>query len=1337
MKRALKISLLTACGVGAMLLATLFSAFLWSVETESGTHFVWRHARTFLPPSVEIRTLKGRLAGPLEVGGVKITHSTFLLEIDQFELDWHPWRLWNRVLEVESIALHGVRYTHLGSTHIEDGTEKPKKETPPATLPKNIELPFGIAVHIGAASLHDFQFNTATEETSFEIFSAQLKADMDNQALEITSLAVESSLYEVEGNALLHTHADFPLQAELKWQVPVPDYPTLHGNTRINGTLREITISNNIAPPYAIQATVQLTNPVENLAFEGSALLNPLLLQSLHADLPPVTTQIEIRGKGTPGAITFNLDGWAEKPDMGRINTTLAGGFKAGTITIDALKMGVAHQPAQATARGTIELSTSPILDLTLGWEQLQWPLHGDPLLTSPLGALQLSGTWEKLHAALEIAVGDRGSIEGYADREDDVLDIALLWHALQWPLHQPKVKSSTGHITLGGEINAYTFNAQADVAVPDQIEAKFLLQGQGSLEGAQVATIDISTLDGSIAGDAGLRWAPELQGDIHLSGQGLNPAGVLQEWPGKLEFSLSAQGGMDDGTPHVEVENFSTQGHLRDYAVALQGAGSYAEGIATLKRLDLSSGASRVEVSGTLGETLDVQWQIQSKDLDSLLPTATGRLNGAGTLAGPVKEPRITATLSAAGVAYQNYRLNSLSLDADVDVAGKTQSNIVLKANDAHAAGVELQDLLFSAYGTPAAHTLTLEANTSAGGADIVLQGDVNDLGQPEISWNFTLNQAELSYPGLDPWILQHPFAGHISASKATLAQNCWGSGAALLCLNGTRTTHKVEADFTLSNLPFSYLSPYIPPELEVQGNLNGHGLFAQGGESDPFVQIALTTSAVRLLAHTESTEQEKSEVIMEFEPADFRVLMEHGALQAQLEIPLSAPDIIAIKGNISQGQSPLMERALETEITANIDNLDFIADLLPEVQKLSGALSGTMSITGSLAEPLFYGKLTLREGAAELERPGLSLQDIQIELSGTGAKGVRLNAHALSGEGKLNIDATSDFRANADISVKGKNFRVINTLEAQVDASPDLSIAMRQNRIDVGGELILPKAQITIKELPEASIKVSEDQIIVEATETTQDEASRKREIHARVRTVLGDNVRFNGFGLKARIQGELLVIDRPGEATTASGELHIEDGEYRAYGQGLVIEKGRLLFSGGPINQPGLDVRAVRRPKEGITVGVQVRGSLKKPDFRLFSDPNMTQGNQLSYLVLGRPLSGTSGSEGSALSRASLALGLRGGNVVAEKIGGSMGLDQFGIDAGEAGSDSSPENTSFVIGKYLSPKLYISYGLGLFNQTSSLQLHYTISKHWKFMTESATETRGADLIYVIETE
>lgn len=1272
MNRLLKIISVAAIALVALLLVTLLSVLFGVIGTESGTQFAWHHARAFVPAGVEIGALEGRLAGPLEIRGLKISNDAFQLEVDKIELQWLPLQLLQRVLDVDRIAVEGVRYTQL-----EVVPPQPKEESAPITLPEEIVLPVG--VRLGEVSLRDFEFRSQPDSAPFVIVSAIVSAVINKQEVDISTLKVESPLFSVEGKTLLATHGDYAVQGELDWQVPVPDYPAVHGQTLLSGSLREMTITQSIAKPYDVQTTVLLQNPVENLAFEVALHVHPLALQAVNKDLPPMTTELTVTGKGNPGDMTFNLSGWAEDPGLGRVNTTLAGGFKSNTVTLDTLKLSVAEQAAQITVGGQIELGDTPEFTLLIDWQQLQWPLQ------------------------------------------------------------QPTVKSPQGHIAVDGKIDAYTLSMLADVAVPEQTDGQLLLEGQGSREALTLSRIDITALEGKIEGKAGLRWQPELKGDVDLVGQGLNPGAIVQDWPGKLGFSLQAQGGIKNELPMLQLPQLSVQGQLRGYEVALDAAGSYEENLATLQRLTLSSGSTTLDVSGSMSDRLDVRWQVDSEDLGTLLPEAEGRITGKGTLAGPLKSPRVVAALNADGLVYEDSRLQSLHLDADVDVAGKAQSKVSLSLTEGNAAGVELRKIVLNGRGVPHAHTLTLAADTSSGQADIALQGDLKNPGQPDMSWNFTLNQADLKYPDLDGWVLQRPSSGHISAGQAMLSRSCWQSGEALLCLRGQQATDKIQADFTLTDLPFSYVSQYLPPDIDVQGSLNGKGTMSQSGKNDPFAAVDFKTSAVRLLSRDVNENEQQDKSIIAFEPIDIRLQMEQGGLQADMAVPLSQTDRITLKAAILPGQTSLMDRPLNGQLTTEIQNLDFIADLLPEVQSLAGRLTGKMALAGSLASPVLHGSLALVEGAAELAGPGLHVQDIQVELTGEGESGIRLTAHAVSEGGALDIVGTSDLRGKAgtaDITVKGENFRVINTLEAQVDASPNLTIALRENRIDVGGELVIPKARITVKTLPESAVKVSDDQVIIESEKEEKAGVTAGPEIYARVRTVLGDKVRFNGFGLKARLEGNILAIDKPGEPTTASGELKIVDGEYRAYGQGLVIEKGRILFPGGPIGQPGLDVRAFRRPEEGITVGVQVRGNLRQPDFTLFSTPTMTQGNQLSYLVLGRPLSGTSGSESSALSRAALALGLKGGNTVAEKIGGSLGLDQFGVDPGEAGSGNNPENASFVIGKYLSPKLYLSYGLGLFNPISTLRLQYTISSHWKFVTESSTKASGGDLIYMIET-
>ena len=228
------------------------------------------------------------------------------------------------------------------------------------------------------------------------------------------------------------------------------------------------------------------------------------------------------------------------------------------------------------------------------------------------------------------------------------------------------------------------------------------------------------------------------------------------------------------------------------------------------------------------------------------------------------------------------------------------------------------------------------------------------------------------------------------------------------------------------------------------------------------------------------------------------------------------------------------------------------------------------------------------------------------------------------------------------------------------------------------------------------------------------------------------LGDEVSVDAFGLKTRLVGAITATEAPGKETTAKGELEIKDGTFKAYGQNLQIQEGRILFAGGPISQPGFDLKAVRNITSEIQVGVQARGAVNKPQFSLFSNPAMTETEQLSYLVLGRPLAASSPSENSAMRRAAMALGVAGGQLLTDKFGSKLGVDQI-----EIGSElrETGEQASLVVGKYLSPKLFVSYGIGLFEPVSTLRLNYSISKNLKLVTESTESKSAGDVVFTFE--
>ncbi len=1263
--------IILAAVFGLALLAVVCFALL--IGTEAGTRFVLRQAHGFLPESVTIGAVHGRLIGPLTWEGIDIRTETARLHIQRVELEWSPAALLGRRLDIHRLTLDGIRYVQLAN-----GASKPETDAKPQQLPDAIALP----VDVGIEVLELRRIEVRPEGPSADpvrIEKVAMAVAIDEDKTRLSKIAVQAADFEVTGRLGMGMKHNFPVDGDLTWGIHPPDYAKLEGRTVIQGRIGELKLRQTIAPPYGIDLTLLVEGLPAPPRFTADVKAHPDRLDRLGSALPQMEVALQAAVQGSADALSLRLSGVVKEADLGTADLRLEAGLRSDTLFIDRLLVSISGQPAQVTAAGEI-------------------PLKGE---------------------------------QRFRFRAE--------WSRLQWPLQQPRFASPEGQVEVNGRLDDYAVALSAEVYGPEKTAATVQLNGRGSRQALDLTRIEMKTLEGGIAGTAGIGWSPELRGSADLTGKGLNPGVLFDGWPGDLRMQLSAQGHMANGTPDIRLKALKADGRLRGHPFSLDVMGAYEKGRAAIERFTVVSGTTRLEAQGEVGQTANLSWTMASEDLSTLHAGAKGRIRGKGRVTGPLRRPRCDVELDARDLAYAAYRLKSLMLDADVDLSAKDRSSVSLHLSDGAAPGLDLREVRLEGHGDAAAHAVILAADTSQGTVDLEINGALRRPWQADMAWHFTAVKAILAYPELAAWTLAPPLSGKVSGTDVLLSPSCWRSGAARLCFSVQRAQEKVLAEVDINRLPLTYFSPYLPEGVDLRGDLDGKGTYEQIGRSEPTAVADLRTSPVSIWVDADTlTPPKKAAKVIEFLPGSVRLDWQADGVEAAIVLPVSETDGVRLEAVISPGSRALMDRPLKGHLRTAFQNLAFIEAWLPEVEDLSGRLTGDVTISGSLRNPALNGRLELAGGAATFERPGLELRQVGISLAGEENGAIRLTGRAVSGQGHINIDGTADLRHDtpfADLRIKGENFTVSNTEQARVETSPDLNVRMARDRIDVQGEVIIPKATIELKKLPPSAVEASDDQVIAD-TAAEPAEESRDRNIHARVRISLGEAVFFNGFGLSAGIRGGLLAVEKPGEPTTGSGELRIVDGTYEAFGQKLEVEKGRVLFAGGPIDRPGIDARAVRRPAEDILVGVNVRGDLRQPEVTLFSDPAMTQGNQLSYLVLGRPLSGASTGEGSALSRAVLALGLKGGNAVAEKIGGQLGLDEFTVASNGNGNGSDAEQASLVIGKYLTPKLYINYGIGLFDPVSTLRLQYAISSKWKLVTESSGTASGGDIIYTIET-
>jgi translocation and assembly module TamB len=409
-----------------------------------------------------------------------------------------------------------------------------------------------------------------------------------------------------------------------------------------------------------------------------------------------------------------------------------------------------------------------------------------------------------------------------------------------------------------------------------------------------------------------------------------------------------------------------------------------------------------------------------------------------------------------------------------------------------------------------------------------------------------------------------------------------------------------------------------------------------------------------------------------------------------------------------------------LQGTIDIDTRELTWLELFSPDIVDPKGTLEGRIALAGTRAQPVLGGQARLAGFTAELPALALSLRDGDARMDALPDGSARIVGSVRSGDGTLRIDGTLGWQDDTTplrLALRGENVLISDTRELRAVVDPDMEVRYVAGQpIAVSGRVRIPSARMDLEGL-DAGVSASEDVVVLDPANP---ERSGRTSLDLDLTLAMGDQVHLHGFGLDGTLGGSVRMRARPGRETVATGSLEV-DGRYRAYGQNLQITRGRMLWSNTAFADPVIDIRAERDVGD-VTAGIDVTGRASAPVAQVWSDPATSDSEALAYLALGRPLSSASADENRQLSGATAALSA--GNLLASQLGAKIGLDDAGV------SESRALGGSVVgIGKYLSPRLYVSYGVSLLGTGQVLTLKYLLRKGFDIEIESSTEeNRGS---------
>ncbi|MCS3512729.1 translocation/assembly module TamB domain-containing protein [Pseudomonas grimontii] len=954
-----------------------------------------------------------------------------------------------------------------------------------------------------------------------------------------------------------------------------------------------------------------------------------------------------------------------------------ADGFKPSADLPDTLQLNQLDLTAKGDLRSGYQLLGKAVL-----------PAEKGPVNLLLQGKVDAKGAQI---AGLDLSAGEQQSLkltaqldwqQGFsADAKIDWLDFP--WHRLYPLIDQPQVVVRTFNGEVSYKDGNYLGNLKADLDGP---AGKFnvVTPFSGDLTQIFLPELKLTAGQGKAEGHLNLKFADGIAWDTALDLSALNPAYWVAQLPGTLAGPLRSQGEFKNEQLKLNAD-LDLKGRLRGQTAVLAAKAEGAGEQWTLANLDVRLGDNRINGSGSLQQRLAGQIDIKLARLAQLWPQLRGQVNGRLDVAGSLKAPQGKLELKGQQLAFADNRLQSLSLDANLDSAQRAK--IDLKGNGIQSGDTQVGTLTASAQGDIRNQKVQLDLAGPLVKLALALDGNLD-----QGNWRGRLASGDVQTGGQD-WRLQAPAKiERMADSKLTFAAHCWVSGAASLCGEDQRLMPEPKLRYHLKQFPIDSLAAFLPKDFAWQGNLNADiqlDLPASGPKGVVSVDASGGTLRVKdkdqwldfpydTLKLETTLNPKRIDTQLNFRGGQLGELL----LQAQINpLPKNKP----ISGNFS------------------LTGLDLAVarPFVPMVEKLNGRLNGSGRISGGLLAPQVNGNVNLVGGEVSGPELPISLEGLNVQALIAG-ESVQLNGAWRSGKaGQGSLKGRIDWgqALAVDLSLQGSQLPVTVEPYAELEVAPDLKISLKNDKLAIAGKVRIPRGDITVRELPPSTVKVSDDTVIVGSqTEEGKPPMAMAMDIDVAVGE---DQLNFSGFGLTAKVQGHVHI----GDNMDTRGELWLNDGRYRAYGQRLDVRRARLLFA-GPLDQPYLDIEAIRKTDD-VVAGIRLSGSAEQPTTQIFSEPAMSQEQALSYLVLGRPLSST-GEDNNMLAQAALGLGLMGSAGVTSDLANKLGIQDFDLDTQGSGT-----TTAVVASGKITEKLSLRYGVGVFEPASTIALRYLLSK------------------------
>jgi translocation and assembly module TamB len=889
----------------------------------------------------------------------------------------------------------------------------------------------------------------------------------------------------------------------------------------------------------------------------------------------------------------------------------------------------------------------------------------------------------------------------------------------------QQKFVLRNGTLKASGTVSEIHY--EVDTLIDTSQASNIALSSKGLATTQSVTLIPLKLQHGNtqLTATGKIGFANQLEVLIDVLGKDINPALLYADYPGKLQLDTKIAFTQNNQRNQLQMDIRKLHGKLRNYPV--QGSGQIQSDLEKiqLENIYLTVGDNQIEVNGLIAKSIDLHAKINASQIRQLFANATGDVQGTIHLRGTRENPIADLALTSNLIHYQDLiEIRNAELSAHVKDDAAQVIDASVKLEEITLENQTLQDLSLDLNGTIQRHTLNASLETEYGMVSMSAMGTF----QQEMKlWQGSLEQLVVKHTQFGDWKSKNATQIIASSSNQSIEPLCMQRESQSICIDYINNTSQGKIlNAQIKKIELANIQSYLPDYGQIQGLLEGTATLVTDDQNQWTGTINLNTYKLALTPTDES---------------DFDETLTFEKMELDLQLNKYSNVQLAFNSNYGTGLAKLGITSLSTiqdaiieqgMIQLNLPDLLFLNPHLNQAVIKKGQAQLDIQISGPLQKPHLKGQGKIEALDFYLPKLGTEYQNVQFSIDANDFSKMDIEGKLDTTKGYLNVKGQISLENLKNIayqfSIVGENFPVIDTVDVVASITPNLMIEGNTQRVEINGALLIPKLHIILKKLPEELDVVSDDEIIV--TENNEFIEQKKIATVGNIDLSLGNEVTFTGYGLQTELIGGLKITLQEQQPVVGHGVFVMENAQYIKFGQSLDINKGNIIFS-GPLEDPSLDIQ-IQRSTSDVTVTMFISGKARDPQTKLSSDPSLSEANKLSYLLTGRSVNNLSDGEGSNLTSAALALGLSQSSSAIQEIGTKFGLDTLSVDTGENGLQS----TSLLLGKHLSPRLYITYAKDLFSALGAVQINYRLTDHISLEVESGSR-QTVDLIYSINKE